>query len=140
MEKITIGGLEIRFLQSKHTTSGSLDLFEMTVQPNARMPIAHYHESWDETIYGLDGALIFRVAGEDIVIEPGTTTFIPRGTVHGFRNDSQKPVTCLCLLTPGVIGPEYFREMADILASPPPDPVKMKETMLRYGLIPVPTE
>ena len=23
----------------------------MTVQPNARMPVAHYHESWDETIY-----------------------------------------------------------------------------------------
>ena len=34
-------------------TGGSLDAFEMTVQPNARMPVAHYHESWDETIVGL---------------------------------------------------------------------------------------
>ena len=56
-EMISIGGLELRFLQTKENTAGSLDAFEMTVQPNARMPIAHYHESWDETVYGLAGGL-----------------------------------------------------------------------------------
>jgi hypothetical protein len=40
-ETIQIGGLELRFLQSKHETGGSLDVFEMTVQPNTRMPIPH---------------------------------------------------------------------------------------------------
>ena len=45
METIRIGGLEPRFLQTKDETAGSLDVFEMTVQPNARMPVAHYHES-----------------------------------------------------------------------------------------------
>ena len=24
-------------------------MFEMTLQPSARMPVPHYHESWDET-------------------------------------------------------------------------------------------
>jgi hypothetical protein len=28
-------------------------VFEMTVQPNARVPVPHHHENWDETIYGL---------------------------------------------------------------------------------------
>jgi hypothetical protein len=51
LETIGIGGLELRFLKTKDETAGSLDAFEMTVQPNARMPVAHYHESWDETIY-----------------------------------------------------------------------------------------
>ncbi len=55
-ETIAIGGLALRFLQTKEGTAGSLDAFEMTVQPNARMPVAHYHESWDETIYGLSAA------------------------------------------------------------------------------------
>ena len=55
-ETIGMGGLELGFLQSKEGTAGSLDVFEMTVQPNARMPVAHYHESWDETIYGIAGA------------------------------------------------------------------------------------
>jgi hypothetical protein len=50
-----MGSLELEFLHSKEDTAGSLDLFKMTVQPNARMPIPHYHESWDEAVYGLSG-------------------------------------------------------------------------------------
>jgi quercetin dioxygenase-like cupin family protein len=94
-ETIGIGGLELRFLQTKEETAGSLDAFEMTVQPNARMPVAHYHESWDETIYGLDGASTWRVDGQDIVLNPGQSVFIKRGIVHSFRNDTQEPASCL---------------------------------------------
>jgi hypothetical protein len=35
-EIIRLGGLELRFLQGKEETRGSLDMFEMVVQPNAR--------------------------------------------------------------------------------------------------------
>jgi quercetin dioxygenase-like cupin family protein len=137
-ETIRIGGLELRFLQTKEDTGGSLDAFEMIVQPNARMPVPHYHESWDEVAYGLTGATTFRVAGEDIVLTPGQSVFVKRGIVHSFRNDTQEAATCLCFLTPGVLGPSYFREMAALLAGGAPDVAKMKETMLRYGLVPAP--
>jgi quercetin dioxygenase-like cupin family protein len=138
-EVIRIGGLGLRFLESKDESGGSLDLFEMTVQPNARMPIAHYHESWDETIYGLTGVTVWRIDGADVTLEPGQHVFIKRGIVHSFRNDTTAPATCLCILTPGVLGPGYFRDMASLLAAgTPPDPPKMKETMLRYGLVPAP--
>ena len=69
-EVIRIGGLELRFLQSKDDTGGSLDMFEMTVQPNARMPVPHYHETWDETVYGLAGTTTWRIDGRDIGIGP----------------------------------------------------------------------
>jgi quercetin dioxygenase-like cupin family protein len=138
-EVIRIGGLELRFLQSKDDSHGSLDLFEMTVQPNARMPIAHYHESWDETIYGLSGRTVWRIDGVDVTLQPGQHVFIKRGIVHGFRNDTTVPAMCLCVLTPGALGPGYFREMASLLATGAPDPAKMKDTMLRYGLVPAPT-
>jgi quercetin dioxygenase-like cupin family protein len=137
-ETIGIGGLELRFLQTKDETAGSLDAFEMTVQPNAGVPIAHYHESWDETIYGLVGVSTWRVDGQDIALEPGQSIFIKRGIVHAFRNDSQGATTCLCILTPGVLGPGYFREIAALLAEGAPDPVKMKAIMLRHGLVPAP--
>jgi quercetin dioxygenase-like cupin family protein len=136
-ELIDLGSLKLKFLRSKDETSGSLDLFEMTVQPNARMPIPHYHDRWDETIYGLDGTSVWRVDGKDIEIAPGKTVFIPRGIVHGFANRSAAPASCLCVLSPGVLGPQYFREMAGLMSSGTPDPARMKETMLRYGLIPV---
>lgn len=137
LDIIRMGGLKLRFLQSKLETAGSLDVFEMTVQPNARMPVPHYHESWDETVYALTGVMTFRVDGQDIALHPGETVFIRRGIVHAFRNDSPEPATCLAILTPGVLGPGYFREMAALLAESPPDLAKMKETMLRHGLVPV---
>jgi quercetin dioxygenase-like cupin family protein len=138
-ETIRIGAVELRFLQSKEETGGSLDIFEMTLQPNARMPVPHYHESWDETVYGLAGTSTWQVDGQDIEVVPGRTVFIKRGIVHGFINRSGEPATCLCVLTPGMLGPAYFREIAALVASGVPDPAKLKETMLRYGLVPVPS-
>jgi quercetin dioxygenase-like cupin family protein len=137
-ETIGIGGLKLRFLQTKEGTAGSLDAFEMTVRPNARMPVAHYHESWDETIYGLGGASTWRVDGQDIVPKPGQSIFIKRGIVHAFRNDTQEAANCLCILMPGVRGPGYFHEIAAVLAGGVPAPAKMKAIMLRHGLHPAP--
>jgi quercetin dioxygenase-like cupin family protein len=137
-ETINLGSLQLKFLQSKDDTAGSLDMFEMTLQPNARMPIPHYHDRWDETIYGLAGTSTWRIDGKDIDLGPGETVFIERDVVHGFTNRSTGPASCLCVLSPGVLGPQYFKEMAGLLSAATPDPARMKETMLRYGLIPAP--
>ncbi len=134
-ETIAIGGLTLEFLYDKEQTDGGLDMFRMTVQPKARVPIPHYHESWDETIYGLSGTLVWRVGNEDVFLSSGESIFIKRGVVHSFRNDSEAPATALCVLTPGVLGPQYFRDMAALLADGPPDPAKMKEIMARHGLV-----
>jgi quercetin dioxygenase-like cupin family protein len=137
-ETIEMVGLRLRFLQSKEDTGGSLDAFEMIVQPNAGVPIPHYHESWDETIVGMMGVTTWRVNGRDADVTPGQSLFIKRGIVHSFRNDTPEAASCLCILTPGTLGTAYFREMAALLGGGAPDPAKMKETMLRYGLIPAP--
>jgi hypothetical protein len=50
--------------------------------------------------------------GEDVVLEPGQSIFMKRGIVHGFRNDSQEAASCLCILTPDILGPGYFRDIA----------------------------
>ena len=137
-EIIRIGALELRFLQSKEESGGSLDLFEMVLQPNARMPVPHYHETWDETVYGLAGTSTWRVDGRDVEVTPGQTVFIRRGVIHGFANPSGEPATCLCVLTPGVLGPGYFREIAALASGGAPDPAKIAEVMLRHGLVPAP--
>jgi quercetin dioxygenase-like cupin family protein len=137
-ELIRMGGLELRFLQSAET-GASLDMFEMTLQPDARMPVPHHHESWEETVYGLAGTSTWRVDGRDVDVSPGGTVFIRRGIVHGFTNRSGSVASCLCVLTPAVLGPAYFREMAALLATGAPDPERMKEVMLRYGLVPAPS-
>ena len=84
----------------------------------------------------MSGTTSWRVDGKDIDVARGETVFIKRGVVHGFTNRSTEPATCLCTLSPGVLGPQYFKDMAELLSAGAPDPAKMKETMLRYGLIP----
>ena len=138
MEIIDFGALKVKFLRSKDDTGGSLDMFEMTVLPEGRMPVPHYHESWDETIYGLTGTTTWHVDGKDIALAPGETVFIRRGVVHAFGNNSGQPATALCTLTPGALGPAYFRDMAALLRGGAPDPAKMKAIILRYGLVPAP--
>ncbi|HYZ62494.1 MAG TPA: cupin domain-containing protein, partial [Acetobacteraceae bacterium] len=94
-EVIRIGPLRLEFLQSKHDTSGGLDMFRMVVPPSGQMPVPHYHRDWDETVYGLEGTLTFTVDGEPHAIGPGDTLFIPRGRVHGFDNRGAADAICL---------------------------------------------
>jgi hypothetical protein len=77
------------------------------------------------------------VEGTQHAIGPGETLFIARGKVHGFDNRSGADAVCLGVLTPGVLGPEYFREVSELVAKGPPDETVMREIMLRYGLVPL---
>ena len=137
-ETIRIGGLFLEFLHDRDDTEGSVDVFRMSVLPKAKVPVPHHHESWDETVYGFDGEMTFRIGDREVGLTVGETLFIPRGTVHAFRNDGPVPATCLVVLTPGVLGIDYFREVAALLASDTPDLAQMGAIMRRYGLIPAP--
>jgi len=137
MDIIRIGALEIRFLHDKDSTHGGLDMFEMLVPPNGQVPIPHHHESWDETVYRLEGQMTWTIAGKEVVTGPGASAFIPRGIVHHFNNSSGHPARVLSVLTPGVLGPAYFHEIAALLADgQPPDPARMGAVMRRHGLVP----
>jgi quercetin dioxygenase-like cupin family protein len=139
VEQIQIGAMQLRFLRSKHDTGGALDMFEVTIPPKARVPVPHHHRDWEETVYGLEGVTTFTVAGERRDLGPGEVLFIPRGVVHGFVNETPTTTKMLAVLTPGVLGPEFFREMSVAVAGPtPPDPAKLGEIMKRHGLIPAP--
>ena len=65
--------------------------------------------------------------------------FIRRGVVHGFKNLHAAKARALAVVTPGLIGPDYFREMAAVVnVAGPPDLANVKEIMLRHGLVPAP--
>lgn len=135
-EMIDFGPFQVNFLRSKHDTEGSVDVFELILSAEGRMPVPHYHEDWDETVYGVEGVVTYTIGGVRHDIAPGDSAFVPRGVVHGFSNPSGKVAKCLCILTPGKLGPDYFRELAAEVRTGKPDPAVMKGIMDRYGLIP----
>jgi len=78
-EIIRVGQIGIRFLLEAAETNGSVALFEFTVPVGAKVPVAHYHKAYDETIYGVEGVVTFTVDGKPVEIGPGQTCFISRG-------------------------------------------------------------
>ena len=136
-EIIRVGQVGIRFLLEAADTNGSVAMFEFTVPAGANVPVPHYHRAYDETIYGVEGVVTFTVEGKTVDIGPGETCFIPRGAVHGFDNWKQSDVKALAVITPALLGPDFFKEAAAIVnAGGPPDVEKLKAVLLKHGLVP----
>lgn len=137
-ETIKAGQISIDFLVEAADTKGAVSMFEFTVPAGAKVPIPHYHENFDETIYGISGILTFTVDGQTVDIAPGETCFIPRGAVHGFDNLKPMDAKALAVITPALLGPVFFREVAEIVnTGNPPDLAKLGFVMSKHGLIPV---
>ncbi|MGH9621000.1 MAG: cupin domain-containing protein [Bryobacteraceae bacterium] len=143
-ETIPIGGLAVRFLLTGDDSNGSIAAFELTVEGSQPLPApAHSHDHYEETVYGLEGALTWTVDGKPIEVGPGQGLCIPRGSVHRFDNHGKADAKALCVITPAAIGPLYFREAAAVLKAAgggPPDRAKMAEIMRRHGLTPAPAQ
>jgi hypothetical protein len=66
---------------------------------------------------------------------------IPRGVVHRFDNNHDVDAKMLAIVTPGILDPDYFREVAAVVQAAtggPPDPAAIAEVMRRHGLTPAP--
>jgi quercetin dioxygenase-like cupin family protein len=137
-EIIQVGQIGIQFLLEAADTNGSVAMFEFTVPVGAKVPLPHSHKHYDETIYGVEGVVTFTVEGQTVDIGPGACCFVPRGKVHGFSNLKQTDVKALAVITPALLGPDFFKEAAAIVnAGGPPDVEKLKVVMAKHGLVPV---
>jgi quercetin dioxygenase-like cupin family protein len=138
-EAIQVGPLSVRFLVEAAQSGGSVAMFEITIPADARVPAPHSHDGYEETIYGLTGTSTWTVDGESTEIGPGDVVCIPRGAVHGFDNRGDVDAAALAVVTPGLLGPDYFREVGAVLATAgasSPDFAALSEVMSRHGLTP----
>jgi quercetin dioxygenase-like cupin family protein len=140
-ETITVGALGVRFLIESDDSNGTASVFECYVPANSRMPAPHSHDGFEETIYGLEGITTWTIDGETVDVGPGEAVCVKRGQIHGFQNQDSVDAKMLCIATPGVFGPAYFREIGEVLAvsaGGPPDLATAFEVMRRHGLTPAP--
>ncbi|MGH7682022.1 MAG: cupin domain-containing protein, partial [Candidatus Eiseniibacteriota bacterium] len=131
-ETIHVGQVSIRYLVDGAASGGSVAVFEGVVPAGARVPIAHSHDAYEETIYGLDGVLAWTVDGQRRDVGPGEVLCIRRGAIHRFDNPHDVDARMLAIVTPGILGPNFFREVAAVInaaAGGPPDPKAIGEVM-----------
>jgi quercetin dioxygenase-like cupin family protein len=136
---ITVGELGVRFLIEAGDSNGSASVFECYVPADSRMPMPHSHDGFEETIFGLNGITTWTIDSDTVDIGPGDAVCVRRGQIHGFENHGDIDATFLAIATPAVFGPDYFREIAEVLAASagsPPNLAAIGEVMRRHGLTP----
>ena len=136
-ETIKVGPVEIRFLLTGDDSNGSASVFEFAVAAGHKLAApAHKNDAYEEVIYGIEGTLTWTVDGTPIEVGPGQALCIPRGAVHRFDNLGSQDAKQLAVITPAIMGPAYFRDAAELIATAggPPDREKMMEVFRRHGM------
>jgi hypothetical protein len=107
-------------------------IFELDVSAGAKVPIAHSHDAYEETIYGIEASSPSPSKDAKSKSAPATRSAsldIPLGAVHRFDNLYSATSKTLAIISPRILIPDYFREIATIAKAAatsvpptPPDP------------------
>jgi quercetin dioxygenase-like cupin family protein len=111
---------ELLTWKATQATTGAFDQFELTAQPNHAGAPLHVHATVEECFYVLTGAFRFAVASSEVIAEPGSFLFVPRGTAHTWTNAAETASTMLLTFVPGGMKP-FFDEAAPVMHARPLD-------------------
>jgi quercetin dioxygenase-like cupin family protein len=138
-ERLWIVGDTMTLKATGESTGGGLVLIENLTAPGGGPP-PHIHTTEDEFFFVLDGSFEIRIGDDTHALGPGGFAYVPRGTVHNFRNASATPSRILVGFTPGGIE-GFFRESGrpatDDGPAPPLDADEIARTTAaapKYGL------
>src|SRR5687768_10206508 len=138
-ERTWIVGDTMTFKATTESTDGKLVLVENLTSSGGGPP-PHIHTREDEFFYVLDGSFEIRIGDEVHALDPGGFAYVPRGTVHNFRNTGQSPGRILVGFTPGGMD-GFFRESGrpatDSGPAPPVDRDEIDRTIAaapKYGV------
>lgn len=106
-----------KFLATGALTDGHFGLFQWDMAPQAGGPDAHYHKTFSESFYVLDGEVRLYDGATWVTAVKGDYLYVPPSGVHAFRNDGDEPASMLILFAPGIPRERYFLELAEIAAS-----------------------
>ena len=123
------------YLVSGEQAGGALFAMEGLVPPGGGPP-PHIHENEDETLYILEGKCSVQIGDQLLVASQGDSIFLPRGTVHAFKNDGTETLRLILTFVPAGIE-KFFEEVLepvdDRTAAPPPPTKELIERLLTTG-------
>jgi mannose-6-phosphate isomerase-like protein (cupin superfamily) len=107
----------VSFIGPGSVTNGDFGLFRWNMTAEAGGAGTHFHRTFSESFYVLDGAVTLFDGAGWVRAGEGDLLYVPRGGVHGFRNDSGADASMLILFSPGIPREKYFQELAEITRS-----------------------
>ena len=107
----------MRFVAPGSVTDARYGLFRLDMQPRSGGPGAHFHRTFSESFYVLEGSVRLYDGADWISASAGDFLHVPEGGIHAFRNNSDDPASMLILFAPGAPRENYFREAAELADS-----------------------
>jgi len=114
-EQIRPFGIDMKVMLGAEHTGGAFSAIVAEIKPGEGPP-PHLHRDREEYFFVLEGSYSLAVNGKESTIGPGTLVFVPRGTVHTFKNVSSGMGKLLEWTIPGSNG-DYFRAMSKMEAA-----------------------
>ena len=109
--------------------------------PPGSGPPPHIHSREEESFLVLEGEMTFQLGEERIVTGEGTFLNMPVGSLHCFKNESNKTARLLISVAPAGLEKMFFEVgqplTDDATTAPPPsqaDIEKLLEAAPRYGV------
>ncbi len=120
-------------------SAGSLAIVEHFIPPQAESPW-HVHNSQDESLYVIEGAVTVLVGDNRWTVGAGGCTFGPRGVPHGFRVEGETPARLLLICTPGDGFDRFIHDASEAATAPgfpapqPPDVARIGQLAAEHGM------
>jgi quercetin dioxygenase-like cupin family protein len=119
-ERISAFGSEAIFKLTGANTAGTMTLLLGTVPPGGGPP-PHVHRSDDEFFIIIEGQYRFLIGETWTEVGPGAVVFLPRNSVHTFRNIGETNSRHWAFVTPSGFE-TFYAKCAEVFAVPgPPD-------------------
>ncbi|HEY7593216.1 MAG TPA: cupin domain-containing protein [Actinophytocola sp.] len=103
------------FVATGSVTNGQFGLFQYTMRPHAGGPDAHFHKTFSESFYIVEGTVRLFNGDKWVDTTAGDFLYVPEGGIHAFRNDSDAVAQMLILFAPAPPRENYFRELAELI-------------------------
>ena len=135
---VAVVGDVYRFLATGDETDGRYAMFEACVPPGGGPP-PHIHSREEESFYVLEGEITFQVGDERIVAKAGTFANMPIGSLHSFRNDTDKLARMIVSVVPAGLE-KMFLEVGQPVTfgqAPPPSKAEIDKLLAvapNYGI------
>ena len=113
-------------------TQGEFTLLEVITPPGGGPP-PHYHLNHDELFMLLEGRVSFFLQNRWTEFGPGGVVFVPRGSIHAFRNVGDVPARQLGLVTPSGLEDAIARCDLEFARPGGPEMNRIVEINAEYG-------
>ena len=114
-------------------TGGSYTMFVNVTAPGGGPP-PHRHENEDEWFYVVEGRAEFFQDGVWTEVPTGTAVFMPRGSVHAFRNAGDTPLKQIIHTAPSGFETFFARIAEEFNGDGGPDMDRVVEISAEHGI------